>query len=52
MMEIIVALDHPEREEIMEWLVSFDPLAFDLERTAKDVARTVRPPKARKLKTA
>lgn len=52
MMEIIATSDHPEREGIMNWLGPFDPLAFDLERTAKDVARTVRPPKARKLKTA
>lgn len=52
MMEIVATPEHPEHEDILEWLGgSFDPLAFNLEQAAIEVARVVRPPKARKLKT-
>lgn len=52
MMEIVATPDHPEREDIMDWLGYFDPLEFDVEAAAKRVAGTVRPRKARKPKKA
>lgn len=42
MMEIVATPDHPEYEDIMNWLGPFDPMAFNLERAAKGVARAVR----------
>lgn len=52
MMEIAATPGHPEHEEIMDWLGPFDPLVFDVEQVAKDVARVVRLPKTRKPKKA
>jgi len=47
MMEILAVPDHPEREELRDWLGDFDPAVFDLAGCAKAVARVVRPRKAR-----
>lgn len=41
--------DHPEHEEMLDWIGDdFDPKAFDLEASAKQVSRCVRTPAEKK----